>query len=534
MEFNARALEQSAFQIASHGVQIVKLYGVNDDYTCTCGKGAACGNPGKHPSGGDGWQYRATCNEEEIAEWFATGERFNIGIRLGRESGIIDVEVDGEEAQEVLERYGLNLIATPTYRAARGEHRIFKFSDRLPDVAVVKVEGVLEVRTGGGGRAAQSVAPVSWHGSGVQYRWLEGLSIDDVEPAELPAEFLEAVIANSKVKGNGAVAQAGDVIQGRRRVEAGGRHEFLLGIASRYALRIRHFSEADRVELHELVYAMNEVYCNPPKRREEFARLVDDQFNHYRLRFEQRRIAVEQPLARCGLAWDEVLEEWEPGSWSLLVVLGDPRLYRLRIPSAANPGKIHHVDMGIKEWDNPAEVSRLINDVTQEFDVKSPTAARWAAVWSGERIRHGEGWRDKKALRVKLWEQRESQEPSAGEERYIGHANILLAFVYQLSKFEDEDGESSGPLASGDPKWLKRDGQWVLFFQWEKLVAAAWADRRIASLTDKDKGRLARELKGVQSSTAWSRKSVRVDGNPISFQVWTEADVAAIAKLVGA
>lgn len=529
MEFNARSLEQSAFQIASHGIQIVKLYGVNDDYTCTCGR--PCKTPGKHPSGGAGWQHRATINEDEIAAWFETGERFNIGIRLGRESGIVDVEVDGPEAQEVLERYGLNLIATPTYRAARGEHRIFRFNDRLPDVAVVKVDG-LEVRTGGGGHAAQSVAPVSWHGSGVQYRWLDGLSIDDVEPAELPKEFMDAILANSRERGQGAVAQAGDVIRHGRRVEAGGRHQFLLGVASRYAARIRRFTDADRVELHELVEAFNFRYCVPPKSHDEFSRMVDDQFNHYQNAHAERRDAQERPLQACGLDWDDFQEEWEPGSWSLIVIKGDPAQYRLRIPSRETPGKIHSVTMNVKEWDNSQEVARAIMEATQEFEVKNPNGTRWGAIWGGERIRVGEGWRDRKALKVKLWERRESQEPSAGEERFIGHANILLAFIYQLSKVEDD--ENVFPLASGDPKWLKKDSGWQLFFQWEKLCAAAWADRRIASLTDKDRQRLARELKAAQGDAAWSRKSVRVDGHPISYQVWTEADISAIAKLVGA
>jgi hypothetical protein len=534
MEYNARSLEQSAMQIAGHGIQVVKLYGVNDDFTCTCGT-PGCSTPGKHPAGGGGWQHRATYSEDEIAEWFENGERLNIGILLGRESGIVDVEVDGPEAQEVLERFGLDQIATPTYRAHRGEHRIFRYNDRLPDVAVVKVEG-LEVRTGGGGRAAQSVAPVSWHGSGVQYRWLDGLSIDDVPPAELPPDFMEAILGNARQRGGGAVARAGEVIAARRRVGAGDRHQFLLGVTSRYAAKIRRFTDADRAELHELVYAFNQVYCDPPKDLTEFSRLIDDQFNYYRNRAEERRNAQEQPLATCGLQYDDVLEEWEPGSWSLTVIKGDPAQYRLRIPSRETPGKIHTVSMLIKEWDNASEVARLVVESTQEFDVKSPNGTRWGAIWSGERVRQGEGWRDRKSLKIKLWERREVQEASAGESQYVSHMNILLAYVYQLSKIDDGDEESSAPPRSGDPKWVKRkDGQWQLMFQWDKLVGAAWADRRLASPNKAERLRLARELKEIQGRAAWGSTTVRsAAGQPVTVQVWSEADVAAIEKAVGA
>jgi hypothetical protein len=162
--FDANEVFRSASLLAAKGIQVVRLYGVREHGSCTCGN-ANCATPGKHPAGGPGWPNRATTDEDEIASWLESDEPFNIGIKLGRDSGIIDIEVDSPEAQEVLEQFRLQEVDTPTYRASRGEHRLFRFDDRLPDVAVVKVGG-LEVRTGGGGRAAQSVAPGSWHASG--------------------------------------------------------------------------------------------------------------------------------------------------------------------------------------------------------------------------------------------------------------------------------------------------------------------------------------------------------------------------------
>ena len=155
MEYDPQEMFASGALLASRGIYCVRLYGVTDDFTCTCGKGAGCATPGKHPRG-EGWQHLATVNEDEIAEW-AFGEgasRWNLGARLGKQSGIIDVEVDGPEAQAELERWGLHLIDTPAYKASRGEHRWFAYQDDLPDVGVVKI-GPLEVRIGGGGKASQ-------------------------------------------------------------------------------------------------------------------------------------------------------------------------------------------------------------------------------------------------------------------------------------------------------------------------------------------------------------------------------------------
>jgi hypothetical protein len=533
VEYNARALEQSAFQIAAHGIQIVRLYGVNDDYSCACGR-PDCRTPGKHPSGGEGWQNRATADEDQIAEWFATGERMNIGIKLGRDSGIVDVEVDGPEAQETLTRFGLDQIPTPTYRARRGEHRLFRYHARLPDTAVVKVDD-LEVRIGGGGKASQSVAPVSWHGSGIQYQWLEGLSIDDCQPAELPHEFLEAILNNSRVRGNGVVARAGQAIINRERKTAGARHDYLLGVASRFAGRLVNFTDAERQELHEVVSALNQVYCDPPKEAEELRRLVNDQCDYYQRQMAQRRDERERPLENCGLLWNQLIEEWEPGSWSLSVIHGDPVQYRLHIPSVAIPGKVHTITLVGKEFDRSEDVAVAIREGTQEFEVRSPNGTRWNGIWNGERIRVGEGWRDRTALRVKLWNTRRPEEADADEIKFVQHMNILLAYLYQLSRMEGEDESSQKPLASGDPKWIKIDGKWLLYFQWEKLLAAAWSDRRISGLTDKEKSRLNRELKLAQGREEWPSATVRFVGDKSrKYFVWCDDDINAIAKAVEA
>jgi hypothetical protein len=107
VEYRAQEVFQSAAAVAGKGWKIVKLHGVKDDATCTCHKGSECPTPGKHPAGGADWQSRATSDEDQISDWFDYSDeneshRVNVGVRLGKTSGIIDVEVDGPEAEETL------------------------------------------------------------------------------------------------------------------------------------------------------------------------------------------------------------------------------------------------------------------------------------------------------------------------------------------------------------------------------------------------------------------------------------------------
>lgn len=534
MEYDADALFQSAALLASKGVQVVKLYGVRRDYTCACGR-AECRTPGKHPAGGDQWQLRATVDEEEIASWFETvteNNRINIGIRLGRHSNIIDVEVDGPEAQAVLEEYGLHLVDTPTYRASRGEHRLFRYDQRLPDVGVVKV-GELEVRIGGGDKASQSVAPCSWHGSGIQYQWLPSKSIDDIDPAPLPEGFLLAVINNSAKKGSGAVAKAAQAIVDRKKVTAGGRHAFLVGVASRYAARIRQFSDADRAELHELVAAFNDKYCDPPKEYAEFERLVNDQFNHYRDRREQVR--NNRPFERYGLEWDEAAREYGPGSWKLILVKGDPAQYILKIPRLGGGGN-HSVVLLTEDWQTPKKVAAAVQEQTHEIDLLDPNPSRWYATWSGERVREGDGWREVRGLRAKLFEERVVEEPTIEDLLYVSHANILLAYLHTLSKVEDDASpDASKPLHTGSPKWIRDEEEgWRLWFKWDALVANACKSRNVSLIGEGQKKALARAIRAAQGIDEWLDEKHVINGKSGRWIIWSEAEVDAIARMCGA
>ena len=181
-------IENAALSYAAQGWKLVRLWGVKAPEVCSCHKSRDCPTPGKHPID-KGWQDTATSDEDTILSWFDTDSPVNIGLLLGPESGVIDVEIDGPEAQDAWNSLGLGEIYTPTYTAGRGPHRLFRWDEQLPAVQVRKPLGI-EVRIGNDGKATQSVLPPSRHHTGVDYQWVDGLSPDDVALAPLPDKLL--------------------------------------------------------------------------------------------------------------------------------------------------------------------------------------------------------------------------------------------------------------------------------------------------------------------------------------------------------
>jgi hypothetical protein len=136
---------------------------------------------------GAAWQTRGTGDLAEVARWLRSGS--NVGLLLGPESGVIDVEYDEPAGRDELARLGLLDAHTPTWRSARGEHRLFRWHPDLPATAVRRA-GALELRLGG--RAAQSVLPPSRHPTGAPYAWT--VRPADAPVAELPAAVIEELL----------------------------------------------------------------------------------------------------------------------------------------------------------------------------------------------------------------------------------------------------------------------------------------------------------------------------------------------------
>jgi hypothetical protein len=89
---------------------------------CTCGH-ADCGKPGKHPRI-KGWQRGATTDPARIKDWWRGWPEANVGIVLGRASGIVVLDIDprngGDDTLHELERQQGFLPPTPSVKSGSG------------------------------------------------------------------------------------------------------------------------------------------------------------------------------------------------------------------------------------------------------------------------------------------------------------------------------------------------------------------------------------------------------------------------------
>lgn len=167
---------------------------------CSCHRGADCAAAGKHPRIPE-WQNRCSHFESTVNGWLDDWPDMNVGIKLGRESDIIDIECDSEEIEAALvDLFGGKPPETPMFAASRGNHRLFRWTPEMPntDKAVFFHRGI-EFRLGGGGMGAQSIFPPSVHKSGAVYKWI--VHPDECEIQELSPEFVARLRADMERTG---------------------------------------------------------------------------------------------------------------------------------------------------------------------------------------------------------------------------------------------------------------------------------------------------------------------------------------------
>ena len=97
--------------------------------------GATCSKPGKRPLGPwKAWQARLPALDEVVAQWELVPPA-NVGIVLGSVSGLVGVDVDGEEGERILgELSGGDLPRTLTFTTGRGRRLLYAI-DRVTSMA---------------------------------------------------------------------------------------------------------------------------------------------------------------------------------------------------------------------------------------------------------------------------------------------------------------------------------------------------------------------------------------------------------------
>jgi hypothetical protein len=535
---------KEAASLAAKGWRLVLLHGVDEQGRCTCGK-QACVTPGKHPSGGNDWPSRATSDENVIEQWFERNGVFNVGVLLGEGSGIVDVEFDNAEGEAAVKKYGLDAIDTPAYSSGRGVHRLFRWESWMPAAAVVKVEGV-EVRIGGGNRAAQSVSPPSRHHSGRQYAWLPGRSPDEVEPAPLPPAFRDAVLKQAGTqKGTGCVRRARDAVARREITTEGGRHDRLVGTASDLCFKEQNLNEAAESGILNLVRAVNSTYCSPPKPDDEVCRIVADQVRFYRCRREAGDFTtrstdpdaiagtVEYPLERYGLEvrHDGRVKEYRPGKWSLTIYDSSPAEYVLYV-FQPRTGDTVPVSLSATEMLSPANVASRILDVTKDVDVTDPNPGEWRNAWLGHTAKlPGGGKVAVRGLKSCLIEEATHEAALPENNRQALVAGALLNYLGRYERTDDPTVKE--PSTSGAPRWIIHQGRSELWFDlstaWTRAAEAAGID--ISEAERRSVHTAVRRHVGEDKFSCTNRRNQQ--GNSQRYYRWDNRHIAALERLTG-
>lgn len=163
------------------------------DGCCTCSKGKACPDPGKHPHFALGGLAKATSNVARASDMFAESDA-QVGLVCGSDFWVLDV--DGPQGLDDLSKLTSEngeLPLTPTVETGGGGRHIYFKSDARVRCRT-KIGGIsIDVKAKGG----MVVAPPSSHHSGGVYKWI--IEPENARLAEAPGWLIDFVTSKQTV-----------------------------------------------------------------------------------------------------------------------------------------------------------------------------------------------------------------------------------------------------------------------------------------------------------------------------------------------
>jgi len=151
----------------------------------------------------------ATTNADQIQAWWSDNPHYNVAIATGNRSGTIVIDIDGAEGEESLATLEKQLGTLPVtitqitpgkmingQWTGKGRHLIFRTNGQQFSCRTGIVKSIDIKADGGYIVAAPSVHP---DGTG-SYTFAEGLSFNDIEPAELPQSWNTWILAEQDKK----------------------------------------------------------------------------------------------------------------------------------------------------------------------------------------------------------------------------------------------------------------------------------------------------------------------------------------------
>jgi Bifunctional DNA primase/polymerase, N-terminal/Primase C terminal 1 (PriCT-1) len=171
----------------------------------------------KHPTIRKGWNTKATDSPKQLTEWWDALPSANIGVKTGRVSNLLVLDVDGATGAESLrkleEKYGA-LPTTLQSTTGRGKHFFFKHPGHTIKISLKacakRLGPGLEIKADG--KADAVTVPPSIHASGKSYEWVNA----ETPIADAPDWLLDLLT----VEDVQAPASDGDVIPMGQRNDA--------------------------------------------------------------------------------------------------------------------------------------------------------------------------------------------------------------------------------------------------------------------------------------------------------------------------
>ena len=175
-----------ALTYAYFGFPVFPVHSPTNDGGCSCGK-LGCKSIGKHPITKNGFK-DATTDEQQIRKWWDEWPNANIGMPMGRETGLFVLDVDAGGEDELMKHPQLPS-SIQSITGSGGRH-IFYFKPRHKDIInSTRFLSGLDIRGEGG----YVVVPPSCHKSGNNYKWKYDANIAEYDPDECSEWLLEEI-----------------------------------------------------------------------------------------------------------------------------------------------------------------------------------------------------------------------------------------------------------------------------------------------------------------------------------------------------
>jgi len=130
---------------------------------------------------------------EQIRQWWSDFPGANIGIVTGEISGLTILDPDTKSGIDALNDLLPENLTTPVANTPNGgQHYYFKYVPDLPNKARVLTD--TDIRNDGG----YIVAVPGENGNGKKYAWVDGLSLSDVVPAQMPEKLSRTIASSSE------------------------------------------------------------------------------------------------------------------------------------------------------------------------------------------------------------------------------------------------------------------------------------------------------------------------------------------------